>query len=151
MSQLRDKVRVFSTRVYAGQLLAQLLPEYYEDPQALVLAIPSGGAPVAKALAETLRIPWDLAVVKKITPQWNTEVGYGAVAFNGTIKLNPALVEGFGLSTEQIKKDLELTKEKVRDRVKKFRGKKTLPDLKDRHLILVDDGLASGFTLLTAV
>jgi putative phosphoribosyl transferase len=151
MFPLRDRVGVFSTRAYAGQLLAQLLPEFYEDPQALVLAIPSGGVPVAHALAEILRIPWDLAVVKKITPRWNSEVGYGAVAFNGTVKLNAALVEAYGLSVDQIKRDLEATQRKVQDRVKKFRGEKPLPDLKNRHVILVDDGLASGFTLLTAV
>lgn len=151
MTQLRDHVGVFPTRAYAGQLLAQLLPEFYEEPAALVLAIPSGGVPVAKALAETLRIPWDMVVVKKITPRWNSEVGYGAVAFNGTVKLNPPLVEAFGLSEDQISRDLEETQRKVRDRVKKFRGEKPLPNLKNRHIILVDDGLASGFTLLTAV
>ena len=76
-----DKVRVFRDRQHAGEILADMLREYGSS-DAIVMAIPAGGVPVGKVLAEKLNLPFDLAVVSKITLPWNTEAGYGAVAFD---------------------------------------------------------------------
>jgi predicted phosphoribosyltransferase len=116
-----------------------------------VLAIPAGGVPVAAVIAERLRIPLDVAVVSKITLPWNTEAGYGAVAFDGTMRLNEALVAHLGLTEEQIQQGIAQTTQKVLRRAKRFRGDRPFPDLAKRQAILVDDGLASGFTMLKAV
>jgi predicted phosphoribosyltransferase len=124
--------------------------EAYRHSDAVVLAIPAGGVPVAAVIAERLKIPFEIAVVSKITLPWNTEAGYGAVAFDGTMRLNEELVARLGLTREQIQQGIDRTTDKVLRRVTKFRGDRPFPDLAKRTAILVDDGLASGFTLLVA-
>ena len=91
LPDLRDQLGVFLNRDHAGEILAGML-EVYSDSNAMVMAVPAGGVPVAKVLAEHLNLPLDIAVVSKITLPWNTEVGYGAVAFDGTVRLNNDLV-----------------------------------------------------------
>jgi predicted phosphoribosyltransferase len=123
----------------------------YSNSDAMVLAIPAGGVPVAAVIAEQLDIPFDVAVVSKITLPWNTEAGYGAVAFDKTMRLNEDLVPRLGLTKEQIKEGIAQTTQKVLRRVQGFRGDRPFPDLTKRQVILVDDGLASGFTMLVAI
>ncbi len=123
----------------------------YSKTEAIALAIPAGGVPVAAAIAERLQIPLDVAVVSKITLPWNTEAGYGAVAFDGTMRLNEDLLPRLGLTEEQIERGIDETTQKVLRRVKRFRGERSFADLTKRRVILVDDGLASGFTMLVAI
>lgn len=146
----REQTRVYRNRAHAGNVLAQMLFPYRQDADR-VLAIPAGGVPVGIVIAETLQIPFDLAVVSKITLPWNTEAGYGAVAFDGTVRLNTALVVRLGLSKAQIQAGIQKTKAKVDRRSEKLRKKRPFPDLSKRTTILVDDGLASGFTLRVSV
>ena len=148
--ELRDRTRVFRDRQHAGEVLAEMLGSYSKT-DALVLAIPAGGVPVAAAIAKRLQIPLDVAVVSKITLPWNTEAGYGAVAFDKTMRLNEDLVAHLGLTKGQIQEGIEQTTQKVLRRVKRFRGDRPFPDLTKRRAILVDDGLASGFTMLVAI
>jgi predicted phosphoribosyltransferase len=123
-----------------------------DDKQAgIILAVPAGGVPIGVVMAEKTGLDFDVAVVSKITLPWNTEAGYGAVAFDGTVKLNKDLVRRVNLTAEDVKKGIEKTTAKVARRVKKLRGRKLFPDLGNRSAILVDDGLASGFTMRVAV
>jgi putative phosphoribosyl transferase len=148
--ELRDRTRVFRNRQHAGEVLADMLNAYRQSA-AIVLAIPAGGVPVAAAIAEKLEIALDVAVVSKITLPWNTEAGYGAVAFDKTMRLNEDLVPCLGLNKGQIQQGIGRTTQKVLSRVKRFRGDRPFPDLAKRQAVLVDDGLASGFTMLTAI
>lgn len=150
LPDLRDRTRVFQDRRHAGEVLAEMLGSFGKS-DAIVLAIPAGGVPVAAAIAKRLHIPLDVAVVSKITLLWNTEAGYGAVAFDGTMRLNEELASGLGLSKEQIQQGIDETTQKVLRRVKRFRGNQPFPNLTRRQAMLVDDGLASGFTMLVAV
>jgi predicted phosphoribosyltransferase len=93
----------------------------------------------------------DILVVSKITLPWNTEAGYGAVAFDGTVRLNERLLPGLGLCEDEIQQGIAETKNKVTRRFTNLRGNKPLPDLSKQPVIVVDDGLASGFTLLVGV
>ena len=102
-------------------------------------------------IAEKLEICFDVAVVSKITLPWNTETGYGAVAFDGTCRLNRSLLSRLDLSETDIHNGIEKTTEKVLRRLKRLRGEHPFPDLSDRCIILVDDGLASGFTMKVAI
>jgi predicted phosphoribosyltransferase len=122
----------------------------YQDSNAMVMAIPAGGVAVAAVLARELKLPLDVAVISKITPSWNSEVGYGAVAFDGTVRLNEDYLARFNLGQEEIQKGIQKTKQKVARRVKMFRGERALPDFK-MPIIVVDDGVASGFTLRVAI
>lgn len=150
LPEYREQSYIFSSREEAGEILAQMLHGQVPDP-AIVLAIPAGGVPVARTLAENLGLPWDMAVVKKINPPGNTEFGYGAVAFDGTILLNEEFLRGVSFPQEVIEDGIYLTRQKVRDRLKVLRGDHPFPKLKGKTVILVDDGLATGFTLLVAI
>jgi putative phosphoribosyl transferase len=150
LPELRDQIRVFQDRPHAGQVLTRMLAAH--DYQAgIILAIPAGGVPVGMVMAEKLGLDFDLAVVSKITLPWNPEAGFGAVAFDGTVRLNIELMARINLTAEDVEKGIEKTTAKVSWRGTKLRGNKPFPDLGDRSAILVDDGLASGFTMQTAV
>lgn len=150
LAALHDRPRVFRDRAHAGEILAGMLASH-RDTGAIVLGIPAGGIPVAAVLAQRLRLPLDVAVVSKLTLPWNTEAGYGALAFDGTLRLNEALVKQTGLSEARIERGTARTRAKVARRVRQWRGERPFPDLAARSAILVDDGLASGFTMLVAI
>lgn len=148
--ELRDGLHIFRDRAHAGRTLAGML-DSYRGKDALVLAIPAGGVPVASVIAGDLDLPLDIVVVSKITLPWNTEAGYGAVAFDGTVLLNEKLLPRLGLSEQEIQEGIERTSQKVARRVISLRGERAFPDFSQQPAILVDDGLASGFTLLAGV
>ena len=150
LPEMRNRGRVFCDRAQAGALLADMLGAF-RGTDTLILAIPAGGVPVATEIAKRLGIPLALAVVSKITLPWNTESGYGAVAFDGTVRLNQDLIAALGLPEATVQEGIARTKEKVTRRVQQLCGDRPLPELTGRTAILVDDGLASGFTMHTAV
>lgn len=147
----RERVHVFRDRFQAGRLLAEKLREYYREENVIILAIPAGGVPVAYTVAKELAVPMDVVVVRKAQIPWNTEAGFGAVTWDGETVLNEPLVEQIGLTIEEVEESISKTKKTIEERLRKFRGHKPMPQLKDKVLILVDDGLASGFTMLAAV
>ena len=102
------------------------------------------------ALAKEITVLLDVVVVRKIQIPWNTEAGFGAITWDGKIVLNQALVEQLNLTEEELKKAILRTKRNVQERLRMFRGQKSMPDLKDKVVVLVDDGLASGFTMQAA-
>ncbi len=147
----RDRRFVFKDRLHAGELLATKLKGYVDKGNIQLLAIPAGGVPVGYMIARGLGVPFDVVVVRKVQIPWNPEAGFGAVAWDGTVILNEPLVGQLGLTTELVQLCISKTQEVVEERLKKFRGEKPPPDLRDKTVILVDDGLASGFTMLAAV
>ncbi|HUL19894.1 MAG TPA: phosphoribosyltransferase family protein [Thermodesulfobacteriota bacterium] len=149
LPKLRNRVQVFRDRASAGKVLADMLEEH-RGSDALVMGIPAGGLAVAVVIARELNLALDVAVVSKITLPWNTEAGYGAVAFDGTVMLNEELLSRLNLSDQEIQNGIKKTEQKVSRRVTMFRGDRPLPDFKS-PIILVDDGLASGFTLRVAI
>lgn len=150
-SNFRNRIHMFDDRFHAGELLAGKLKEYTGRKDAYVLAIPAGGVPVAFAVSEKLKIPLDLVITRKLHVPWNREVGFGAVSWDGTMFLNEPLKASLGLRREDIDRCVEEEKEVIRRRLKKFRSDKPFPDLKDKTAIIVDDGLASGFSMLTTL
>ncbi len=145
-----DKTGVFQDRREAGAVLGELLADQ-QLAEPLLLGIPAGGVPVAAALAAVLHWPLKVAVVSKALLPWNTEAGFGAVAWDGTLRLNQELLPRLGMSPAEREGAIALTRAKVARRVRAFGPCGTLPDLAGRTAVLVDDGLASGFTMLTAV
>lgn len=147
---MRDRVRVFRERAHAGEILSEMLAGTL-TPEAIVLAIPAGGVPVAAVVAERMGLTLDLAVVSKVLFPWDTEAGYGAVAFDGTVRLNEPLIAELGLEPGTVEAGIAATREKVARRVRTLRPHRPFPDLRAREVLLVDDGLASGFTMRVAV
>jgi predicted phosphoribosyltransferase len=150
MPELRDRVRVFRDRTHAGEVLAGMLGDLL-SPAALVLAIPAGGVPVGVEIARRLNLKFDLAVVSKILIPGTTEAGYGAVAFDGTVRLNEPLVEALALTERAVGEGISATRRRVAHRVRHWRHSRPFPDLRGIPAVLVDDGLASGFTMRVAV
>ena len=150
LPELRDRIAVFRDRDHGGKILARMLAEF-ADGDAAIMAIPAGGVPVAMVMAERLHLPLGLAVVSKITLPWNTEVGYGAVAYDGTVRLNNNLVARLRLTEEQIQQGIDKTLRKVENRVKKLQSVGRLAGFSGQQAVVVDDGLASGFTMSVAI
>ncbi len=149
--ELREKTRVFEDRAHAGRALGDLLAGACDAVETVLLAIPAGGVPVGAALADRLDLPLDAAVVSKITLPSNTEVGCGAVAWDGSVKLNRRMLDRVGLGGDALRKRIDATAEKVRRREAEFRRGREPLDLRGKQAVLVDDGLASGFTMRLAV
>jgi predicted phosphoribosyltransferase len=150
ISSLRDRAPVFRDRAHAGEVLAGML-EAYRGGNALVLAIPAGGVPVAAEIARRLGVALDVAVVSKILLPWTTEAGFGAVAFDGSVWINEEDVLGYHLSRADVERSTASARAKVQRRLERLRGKRPLPAFTARRLILVDDGIAAGSTLRTAI
>jgi predicted phosphoribosyltransferase len=131
-------------------VLAGLL-EPFRGSGGVVLAIPAGGWPVATVIAGRLGLAHDVAVVSKITPSWNSEVGYGAVAFDGTARIDERLAAELGIGREERRRGVQAALQKVSRRVTRLRGGDPAPRVEGRPVILVDDGLASGTTMLAAI
>jgi predicted phosphoribosyltransferase len=147
---MRDRTGVFRDRREAGLALADMLRGRV-PLGARVLAIPAGGVAVAAAVCDRLGLPLDVAVVSKITPAWHSEVGYGAVAFDGRVEVDEARRRQIGVSEAEVAADVERTVIKVRRRLDVLRaGRGPLVSPGDA-VVLVDDGLASGITMRVAV
>jgi putative phosphoribosyl transferase len=140
----------FKDREAAGRSVAGMLNKY-KDGDALVLAIPAGGVPVAAAIASALSLELQVIPVSKVLFPWTTEGGFGAVAFDGTEWIDHAAVDTFGLKTEQIEKAIAEARAKVERRNARLRGNRSLPELGNSTVILVDDGIAAGSTMRTAI
>lgn len=147
-TNLRNKNYVFRDRFHAGELLADKLKPYVNP---VILAIPSGGVPVGAAIAKKLGITMDLIIVRKIPIPYNPEAGFGSVSWDGEVTINERLLSQLRLSDEEIEAAVEKVKLELERRMEKFRGKKPFPELEGRSVIIVDDGLASGYTMLSAV
>lgn len=147
----RNKVRVFDDRFHAGGLLSEKLLHYTNRHDTYILAIPAGGIQVSVVVAKRLNIPLDLAITRKIHVPWNQEAGFGAISWNGLVLLNETLVASLGLSDEDVNRCVTEEKKIIKRRVKLFRGNKPFPDLKNKNIIIIDDGLASGFSMLTTI
>jgi predicted phosphoribosyltransferase len=147
----RDRICVFRDRFDAGKVLADALNEYVGNQGVIVLAIPAGGVPVGYVIAKTLRVPMDISVTRKVQIPWSPEAGFGAVGWDGKVILNEKLVKQLNLTETEQGEAILAAKRNVEQRRLKFKSSQKLPDFSGKIVILVDDGLASGFTMLVAV
>jgi len=155
----------YQSRLKAGEILAELIKDknqqiYNEilrnNNQYFSYAIPNGGIPVAEGFCSHFNLKYDILIVRKIKIPYNTEAGFGSLTTDGTVLINQPLLSQLNLSDKSIKDSIELTKTEINNRLQ-FYGKKTnLKDtyeqhIKERNVFILDDGLASGFTMLAAI
>ncbi len=141
---------IFSDREEAGRVLAQVLKEKInKENNPIILAIPRGGIVVAYALAKELNIPVSLVIVRKLGIPWNEEAGFGSVDPDGSVYLDTEIVRYARLDDETIRSIVDRELKKIRERERKFLPQ-GYPDLKDREVIIVDDGVATGYTAIAA-
>jgi putative phosphoribosyl transferase len=139
----------FQDRRDAGvQLVKFVNPE--PRAQALVLALPRGGVPVAAPLATAMKAPLDVVIARKLPVPQRPEAGFGAVAADGTTVLNDYMVRHFGVSDSKIESTTREVAEEVRRRTRVYMAHRLFPDVKGRDVFMVDDGLATGYTTVAA-
>jgi putative phosphoribosyl transferase len=143
--------RLFRDRTEAGRRLAGILGSYADRADVLVLALPRGGVPVAFEVAKSLDAPMDIFVVRKLGLPGDEELAMGAVASGNVRVLNDEVVRSFGVSREVLDAVAakEVTELKRRERV--YRGDAPSPDVANKTILLVDDGVATGSTMRAAV
>ena len=141
----------FEDRAEAGRILAGKLSTYSGRSDVVVLGLPRGGVAVASAVAGSLHIPLDFFVVSKLGTPWEPELAMGAVAENGVQVLDLSLVKALGVSGTEIQ-DATATGQKQLDaRERLYRGCRPPLELKGKTVILVDDGIATGCSILPAI
>jgi putative phosphoribosyl transferase len=140
---------VFSDREEAGRLLA----EQYDGPtdDLVVLGIARGGVAVAYPVAITLGAPLDVITARKLPIPWSPEMGFGAIAPDGTVELNREVVRSFGITAEEIDSISKRVLEEVHRRERVYRGGLPPVPLKGMNVMLVDDGLATGYTMIASI
>jgi predicted phosphoribosyltransferase len=138
---------MFRDRIEAGKKLDRAL-KAYKGKKVIVLAIPRGGVEPAYYVAKALGAPLSLLVVRKLPLPHNTEAGFGAIVEDGTTYYQPGYKQW--VKPEDIKKVKKEQRAELKRRVKVLRGK-PLPSLKGKIVILVDDGIAMGSTLIAAI
>lgn len=141
----------FRDRSEAGRLLAERLARYEAQPDAIVLALPRGGVPVGYEIAKTLGLPLDVFVVRKLGVPGQRELAMGAIASGGIRVLNEEVLREMPFAAAAV---AEITAQETREvdrRERDYRGNRPPPELEGRVVILVDDGLATGATMLAAI
>jgi putative phosphoribosyl transferase len=141
----------FRDRADAGRALAAALHHYANRNDVMVLALPRGGAPVAYEVARELGAPLDIFLVRKLGIPGHEEYAMGAIAEGGAIVLNRDLIRSLGIPPRAVESVIAQERVELERRAKLYRQGRTPPQVRDRVVILIDDGLATGSTMRAAV
>jgi len=147
-----NKFGVFRNRIDAGNKLANLILMHLDvdKDKTDVVAIPAGGVPVASAVAKKIDLKLKILLVSKILFPWTTEAGFGALSMFGDFELNESAIRYYDISGEVVREQIEKTREKIAKRLKMIPEKFLIRE-RNEVAFLVDDGLASGYTMLVAL
>jgi predicted phosphoribosyltransferase len=141
---------LFYDRTDAGRRLAKLLKRRIQGP-CIVLAIPRGGVVVGYEVAKELGCPLDVVISRKVGAPAQPELAVGAVAEDGVVFVDEEIAGLVGVSRDYVEQRAREELREVRRRAEEYRGGREMPDLSGKTVILVDDGLATGLTMLAAV
>lgn len=144
-------MRDFRDRHDAGEKLAQALQGYAERPDVVVLALPRGGLPIGYELATRLGLPLDVLVVRKLGVPGHSELAMGAIASGGVQVVDRSITSALRISPERFEAVLAAERAELERRERLFRGNRPPLDVRDKTVIVVDDGLATGATMRAAV
>jgi putative phosphoribosyl transferase len=148
---METTLRIFRDRAEGGRLLADNLTEYANRPDVIVLALLRGGVPVGIEIARKLNLPLDVLTVRKLGVPGQPELGMGAIASGGIRVLNEDLLSYIHIPSEEIEAVTKLEQKELERRERVYRGDRPAPDVRGRIVILVDDGMATGATMRSAV
>ena len=141
---------MFADRRDAGQQLAATLSAY-KAAEPVIVGLARGGVPVAAEVAQRLGAPLDVYVVRKLGCPWQPELGIGALAEGGIRVLNEALIDELGITQEQLDETIAREASELSRRVRRYRGDRPPIDVQGRDVIVIDDGLATGYTARAAL
>jgi len=159
------KLIPYESRLKAGVILAELILNRGESLAKKIIqnsnnffcfAIPNGGVPVVEGFCRKLNIKFDLLIVRKIKIPYNTEAGFGSVTPDGTVLINESLLSRLNLTQKEIEESIGLTKKEIKERRSFYDKTANLGEIYkeniyNKHVFMIDDGLASGFTMLAAI
>jgi predicted phosphoribosyltransferase len=148
---MTDSALPFAGRADAGRQLADRLLGYAGREDVVVLAVPRGGVPVAAEVARALRAPLDVFVVRKLGVPGHDEYAMGAIASGGTLVLDAAVVDALRIPRAAVDQVIAREERELARRERLYRGDRPGRDLRGMHVLLVDDGLATGSTMRAAV
>jgi predicted phosphoribosyltransferase len=144
---------IFRDRIEAGQLLGMRLKPYANaNPQGIiVLALPRGGVPIGLEVARALNAPLDVFLVRKLGAPGQEELAIGAISSGGVRLLNQETIRTLGISQDQVETITRREAQELERRELLYRGKQDAPEIRGKTAILVDDGLATGLTMRSAI
>jgi len=141
---------MYRDRTDAGRKLAEYLLERDVDVD-VVLAIPRGGLPIGRPVADALGVPLDVVVAKKLGAPGNPELAIGAVGSDGSVWRNDDLVARLGVSEEYLERERERKAREAREKLRTYRGDREPLELADRRVLVADDGVATGATTIACL
>jgi predicted phosphoribosyltransferase len=142
---------MYKDREEAGDELARVLQDYKNDKSTLILAIPRGGAVIASRISKALGIPWDFVVPKKIGAPHNPELAIGVVMQDGSVIVNENARFFLEVNESYLQQEKQRLYKEIQRRMQLYRKDRPYPELKDKRIILTDDGIATGFTVKGAI
>jgi putative phosphoribosyl transferase len=142
---------LFRDRRDAGRLLAAHLSPLKDDPNVIVLGIPRGGVVVAAEVARALNAPLDIFIAHKIGAPFNPELAIGALTSNGDVLLDEDLIDELRLHHDEIRREVESQRGEIARRLALFRKERPPLEVAGKTVVLVDDGVATGSTVLAAL
>ncbi|MHA2006859.1 MAG: phosphoribosyltransferase [Promethearchaeota archaeon] len=159
------KFKKYESRIRAGEILADFIKNEKVSigahlinniKQYFCFAIPNGGVPVAEGFCSRFKLYYDILIVRKIKIPFNTEAGYGAITTDGTVLFNKPLLNRLNLSEKEINDSINMTKKEISERTKLYNKEPNLRQfyiekIQNKYVFILDDGLASGFTMLAAI
>lgn len=141
---------MFKNRTDAGHQLADILDDH--DTQVdIVLAIPRGGLPVGRVVADSLDVPLDIVSARKLGAPRNPELAIGAVASDGTVWLNDALIDDLNVDDAYIEDQIEHERAVAQEKIDRYRGDRPPLDVRGKTVLIVDDGVATGATTIACL
>jgi putative phosphoribosyl transferase len=143
-------VERFRNRADAGRVLAGLLSQYANRDDVLVLALPRGGVPVGYVIAGALDVPLDVFLVRKLGVPGHQELAMGAIATGNVLVLNEEVIRTLGITPDLVDTVATEEQRELQRRERAYRDDRPPPNVQGRVVILVDDGLATGATMLAA-
>ncbi|AUH71739.1 phosphoribosyltransferase [Legionella sainthelensi] len=141
----------YSDRYQAGIVLADLLKDYARRSDVIILALPRGGVPVAYEIAKKLSLKLDIFIVRKLGVPGHEEFAMGAIASGGIVVLNEEVLSTLHIKKEAINQVIQSEQDELSRRELVYRGNQYLPELMEKTVILVDDGIATGYTMRAAI
>jgi putative phosphoribosyl transferase len=142
---------IFLNRVAAGRALARHLQAYAQRQDVIVLALPRGGVPVGFEVATNLHAPLDVLLVRKLGVPWQTELAMGAIASGGALYVDRRLMREAGVSEAQFEHGLAEARDELARRETLYRAQQPALSVEGKIALVVDDGMATGATLLAAL
>lgn len=142
---------IFNDRESAGELLSEKLENYSNLQDTIILAIPRGGVVVGREISKKLNLPLDVVITRKIRDPLQPELALGAIDPAGAVYWDQPLLDELNIKKEDLKVEVISQTQEIKRRERLYRKSKPTLKLKDQTLILVDDGIATGATIISAI